>query len=110
MIVQVIRADGDDEAPAVTVTHAQLAAMLRALAAAAAAYFPCLRRSNVDASVARRAAGLEAFVSFGRSDPAARGALLAGLRALLATLAARHGRLLRAVSGAARRFGRCSAV
>lgn len=82
-------------------THVQLSALLGVLKHHVACFWPCKRRSNLDAKVVRRMMGLEPFVDFARCDPAARGMLLKGLNDVHAALQQRFQELLFASTASA---------
>lgn len=67
-------------------SHSDMNAMVGVLKRHITSFWPCLRRSNLDARVMRRIIGLESFVDFERSDPAARGMLIHALQDLRTSL------------------------
>ena len=87
--VQAKSKDSDGE-----LTHVQLNALLGVLKRHVTSFWPCKRRSNLDARVVKRLTGQDKFVDFEGSDPAARGMLIRGLHDMHGTLQHRYKELL----------------
>jgi hypothetical protein len=85
---------GEGESQPLRLSHVQLSALLGVLQHHVTSFWPCKRRSNLDARVVRRLTGMEQFVDFERSDPAARGMLIKGLHTVHAGLLQRFQDLL----------------
>lgn len=75
-------------------THVQLNALLGVLKRHITSFWPCKRRSNLDARVVKRLTGQDKFVDFEGSDPAARGMLIRGLHDIHGSLQCRYKELL----------------
>eukprot|EP00892_Ulva_mutabilis_P012103 jgi/Ulvmu1/9265/UM050_0014.1 len=82
--------DEGDQAPqednSSKMSHSHMGSMLGVLKHHVTSLWPCIRRSNLDARVMRRIIGLESFVDFEYSDPAARGMLIHALQDLRTSL------------------------
>lgn len=75
-----------EEAISDKLSHSDMNAVLGVLKRHVTSFWPCVRRSNLDARVMRRVIGMESFVDFERSDPAARGMLIHALQDLRSSL------------------------
>lgn len=75
-------------------THMQLNALLGVLKHHITSFWPCKRRSNLDARILKRLTGQDKFVDFESSDPAARGMLIRGLHDMFTILQHRYKELL----------------
>jgi hypothetical protein len=66
-------------------THNELNALIGVLKRHITSFWPCKRRSNLDARVVKRLTGQDKFVDFESSDPAARGMLISYKELLFAS-------------------------
>lgn len=87
MLMQVFQDQHNEQG---NMSHSNMIEMLGVFKRHITMMWPCIRRSNLDARVLRRIIGLDRFVEFERSDPAARGLLIHALQDLRDPLLQRY--------------------